>query len=179
MKSELFRELYAAHSKKIFSYLFARTNNKESAADLLQDIFLKVWNRVERAALIPEEERLYWIFSIASNRLKDYYKKAANERNAEGKIESGKGHEPEDLSGLLASRERFRELESQIDQLPEELRCILLMKVIGGMNSSQIGIALQLPPGTVRYKLGQARRLLAGKLGLLENETAGRKGEVK
>jgi RNA polymerase sigma-70 factor (ECF subfamily) len=173
MRKELFRGLYVAHSRQVFSYLLGRTSDKDTAADLLQDIFLKVWNRIEVVERIPDEERLYWIFSIASNRLTDYYRRASSEKNMEEKLRSRNDYSTGDLSGLLAGREQFRELESHINQLPEELRSILLMKVIGGMNSSQIGNALNQPPGTIRYKMGMARRQLAEKLELLETESIG------
>lgn len=174
MSKDLFRDLYAVHSKQIFSYLLGRTNNKEIAADLLQDIFLKVWNRIDVVRSIPDDERLYWLFSIASNRLKDYYRRSSNRRKAEDRLRSdGKAHSDGDLSGVLAGRERFRELELHIDRLPEELRCMLLMKVIGGMNSAQIGNVMNQPPGTIRYKIAQARRLLAESLRLLDAESIG------
>jgi len=171
MRKELFRGLYVDHSKQVFSYLFGRTGNKDTAADLLQDIFLKVWNRIEVVELIPDKERLYWIFSIASNRLTDYYRRSSNKKNIEEKLRIRNDYSTGDISGLLAGREQFRELESQINQLPEELRSILLMKVLGGMNSSQIGNALNQPPGTIRYKMVMARRKLAEKLELLETES--------
>ncbi|QHW29819.1 RNA polymerase sigma factor [Paenibacillus rhizovicinus] len=176
MNKDLFRELYAAHSKAIYSYLFGRTNHKELAADLLQDSFLKIWNRIEIVAKIPPEERLYWIFSIASNGLKDHYRRSAH-RNKVGlqlkAASAGDGASAEDLSGVLAGRERLRDIETHINGLPEELRCILLMKVLGELSSAQIGIVLNQPPGTIRYKIAQARRLLAEKLKLLESAPIG------
>jgi RNA polymerase sigma factor (sigma-70 family) len=173
VRKELFRELYVVHNRQVFSYLLGRTGSKDTAADLLQDIFLKVWNRIEVVERIPDKERLYWIFSIASNRLTDYYRRASNKKNMEEELRIRNDYSTGDLSGLLAGREQFRELESHINQLPEELRSILLMKVIGGMNSSQIGNALNQPPGTIRYKMGMARRKLAEKLELLETESIG------
>lgn len=168
MSRELFRELYAAHSKPIFSYLLGRTNDKELAADLLQDVFLKAWNRMEAVAAIPADERLYWLFSVAANRLKDHYRRSASRKKAEERLEVERGSSggDRDLSGVLASREHLRELESSINLLPEELRCLLLMKVLGGLSSAQIGAVMNQPPGTVRYKTMQARKLLAERLKL-------------
>jgi len=49
---------------------------------------------------------------------------------------------------------------------------ILVMKVIGEMNSFQIGHALQIPAGTIRYKMAKVRRLLAEQMGMLQDGTA-------
>ncbi|MFC4811790.1 RNA polymerase sigma factor [Paenibacillus sp. GCM10023250] len=182
MDRALFRELYAAHAKPIFAFLLARTNDRELAADLLQDVFLKTWNRIEAVAAVPADERLYWLFAVASNRLKDQYRRSANRKRAEERLEAGPGAAPGaapgDLSGVLAGRERMRELEAQIGRLPEELRGLLLMKVLGGLSSVQIGAAMGLPAGTVRYKISQARKLLADGLRLIETAPAGAGREV-
>lgn len=166
MSEPLFRNLYAAHSRQLYSYFLGRTGNKEVAADLLQDTFLKVWNRIELVKQICGQERIYWLFSVASNRLTDYYRSAAHRKKAEQRLLSENHPIAGDLSADLAGRERLRELEAHILALPEELRCILLMKAVGGMNSAQIGKALHQPSGTIRYKIAQARRLLAEQLGL-------------
>lgn len=171
----MFHDLYVAHSRQVYSYLLGRTGSKHVAADLLQDVYMRIWNRMEALERIPEEQRIYWIFSVTSNRVKDYYRKSSNQRQAEEQLRDrnkGGGAPTGDLSQLLAGRERYRELESAIGELPAELRCILLMKVVGGMKSSQIGEALGMPAGTVRYKISQARALLARRLRLPETESA-------
>lgn len=174
MSKELFQDLYAVHSRQIFSYLLGRTNDKEIAADLLQDIFLKAWNRIDIVMSIPDDERLYWLFAVASNQLKDYYRKSSYRRKAEDRLRSDReSHSNGDLSGVLAGQERFRELETHINRLPEELRCMLVMKAIGRMNSTQIGNVMNQPPGTIRYKIAQARLLLAESLKLLDAESVG------
>lgn len=171
----MFHDLYVTYARPVYSYMLGRTGSRNDAADLLQDVFMRIWNRMEALERIPEDQRTYWIFSIASNRVKDYYRKSSNQRQAEAQLRDlnkGGGIRTEDLSQLLAGRERYRELESALYALPEELRCILLMKVVGGLNSTQIGEALGIPAGTVRYKVSQARALLAGALGLPETELA-------
>ena len=158
MKNELFHKLYESYSTQVFSYLFGRTSSKDIAADLLQDVFLRIWNRMVVVERISDEQRLYWIFSIASNRVKDFYRKSSHQKKAEEKMRCLNNQIPAgDLSQLLVGRERFSELEAAISSLPEELRCILLMKVIGEMNSSQIGDALCIPAGTIRYRIARAR----------------------
>ncbi|WP_018757534.1 RNA polymerase sigma factor [Paenibacillus terrigena] len=172
MNKELFHQIYVDHYRQVFAYLYGRTNNKEVAADLLQDLFLRVWNRMETVERIPTQQRLYWLFSIASNQLKDYYRKSSTQQKTEEQLRSQYHRPTGDLSNLLEGQEQFRELEAAINTLPEELRCILVMKVIGEMNSFQIGHALQIPAGTIRYKMAKARRLLAEQLGMFTEDTA-------
>ncbi|WP_314591928.1 RNA polymerase sigma factor [Paenibacillus terrigena] len=172
MNKELFHQIYVDHYRQVFAYLYGRTNNKETAADLLQDLFLRVWNRMETVERIPENQRLFWLFSIASNQLKDYYRKSSTQQKTKEQLRTHYHPPAGDLSKMLEGREQFRALETAINTLPEELRCILVMKVIGEMNSFQIGHALQIPAGTIRYKMAKARRLLAEQMGMLQDGTA-------
>ena len=38
-----FRRLYAAHRVAVHAYFTGRTGGRQSAADLMQDVFLRVW----------------------------------------------------------------------------------------------------------------------------------------
>lgn len=175
---ELFQQLYRSHSRKLYSYLLGRTGSQDTAADLVQDVFMKIWNRIDMVERIPEDQRLYWIFTVASNQVKDYYRKSQSLKQAVTKMQLYTfPNSNSDLSQLLAGREQFNELESAVRELPEELRSILLMKAVGGMKSGEIGAALGLPAGTVRYKILLARRQLAEALGMLNNKKSAERQE--
>ena len=49
--------------------------------------------------------------------------------------------------------------------LPDDLRVVLVLSVLGERTSAEIGAILGRPPGTVRYQLSQARKRLAEQLG--------------
>ena len=51
-----------------------------------------------------------------------------------------------------------------IRQLPEEQRVAVTMAAAGGLTSAQIAAALDVPAGTVRYRLSLARRTLSAAL---------------
>jgi DNA-directed RNA polymerase specialized sigma24 family protein len=51
--------------------------------------------------------------------------------------------------------------------LPEDLRTILLMQVLGEMSSFQIGEVLGKPAGTIRYQISLARKRLAEEIRLI------------
>jgi RNA polymerase sigma-70 factor (ECF subfamily) len=49
--------------------------------------------------------------------------------------------------------------------LPDDLRLPLVLAYVCGFTSSEIGMRLRIPPGTVRYRLVRARDLLRPQLG--------------
>jgi len=63
-----------------------------------------------------------------------------------------------------------------MSKLPEDLRTALVLQVMGRLSSSQIGEALGMPAGTVRYRIAMARKRLAELLRL--EEDVGTKGRT-
>jgi RNA polymerase sigma factor (sigma-70 family) len=50
--------------------------------------------------------------------------------------------------------------EALVEKLPPHLKAVVRMKFFGGMNASEIGIAMKLPPATVRTRLRTAVQLM-------------------
>ena len=65
----------------------------------------------------------------------------------------------------MLAAERAAVVAAAIATLPEQQRVTLAMAAAGDMNSAEIGVALGVPAGTVRYRLSLARRTLAEALG--------------
>ena len=65
----------------------------------------------------------------------------------------------------MIAAERAGVVAEAIGKLPQQQRVTLAMAAAGGMNSAEIGAALGVPAGTVRYRLSLARRTLAEALG--------------
>lgn len=68
----------------------------------------------------------------------------------------------------VAYGERLQELDDAIRALPEDLRVVLVLSVVGERTSTEVGELLGRPAGTVRYQLAEARRRLAHSLRMLE-----------
>jgi RNA polymerase sigma-70 factor (ECF subfamily) len=65
----------------------------------------------------------------------------------------------------VLAAERAGVVAAAIATLPEQQRVTLTMAAAGELNSAEIGAALGVPAGTVRYRLSLARRTLAEALG--------------
>ena len=73
-ESEAFSQLYELYFVPVFRYIFFRVQQKETAEDLTQTVFLKAYKAAER---FPTEGKnpLAYFFAIAKNTTKDYYRK--------------------------------------------------------------------------------------------------------
>jgi RNA polymerase sigma-70 factor (ECF subfamily) len=162
-----FDALYSAHRQTLHACLLGRTGEPELALDLLQEVFIRAWRNMAMLEGLPPERQRAWLLSVARNLVVDNARAAATRqkttRNVEREAALGRADEPSaDVEAL--QRERLQQLDAAIRGLPEDLRTVLVLQVVDGRNSTEIGELLDRPPGTVRYQLAQARRILAREL---------------
>ncbi|WP_344506840.1 RNA polymerase sigma factor [Dactylosporangium maewongense] len=70
MRSARFERAYAAHYEPIFAYALRRTDSVQDASDVVADVFLTAWRRVED---MPDgEETILWLYGIARRTLANH-----------------------------------------------------------------------------------------------------------
>jgi len=161
----LFDDLYDAHQRTLHAFFLGRTSDRELALDLLQELFLRVWRSIQVLQALPAERRHYWLYSVARNLVVDTYRsrgagQAAVERLQ--RLTPPSVAEPPEAS-VIDDEQRAR-VDAAVATLPDDLRVVLVLQVLGERTSAEIGEILGRPPGTVRYQLAQARRRLASVL---------------
>jgi RNA polymerase sigma-70 factor, ECF subfamily len=163
-QSIFFDQVYTAHRQALHAFFFGRTGDPEVVLELLQETFLRAWRNCHVLQAMTDGEHRYWLFAVAKNLLTDYYRKQAVQSSAFAQLAQEPvwaGHPPPDLATQWETREQLQRLDHAIQQLPEELRTVLLLQTLGEMTSGQIGEMLDKPAGTVRYQIALARQQLA------------------
>ena len=163
-----FNRLYEEQQRAVHAYLLGRTGDRESAGDLLQEVFLRAWRRADSWRGLPAERQRAWVFAVARNLVIDAHRVRASAEAAQAALEravSATAPVAEGPEARAELGERVAELDLAIRRLPEKLRTVLSLHVVGGLTSAQVGEVLGEPAGTVRYQLSQARRQLAAAIG--------------
>lgn len=158
----VFTRVYETHHGAVYAYFVGRTSDAE-APDLLQETFLRVWRRLrEIRDLTPTRQRA-WIFTVARNLTIDTYRGRAT-RTAVATQLSAATSDADGPEVVLLSAERITALNTAIRQLPEPLRVVVAMHAMSELTSAEIAAALDIPAGTVRYRLSLARKQLSAAL---------------
>jgi RNA polymerase sigma-70 factor (ECF subfamily) len=163
----LFDSLFEQHHRALFSYLFGRCGHRDTAQDLLQETFIRVWMHIDEAKSIPSERIRNWLVTIAKSAFLDSLRRAATRAhiNCPAPV-----REPIDIGltpdRIATGRADLASLDAAIRTLPEDQRTVLVLSVMEGLTSVEIGSMLGIPAGTVRFQLSQARTRLAYKVGL-------------
>ena len=166
----LFDALYLEHHRPLYAYLHGKAGCGETAADLLQETFIRVWRHIGEARQVPLERRRFWLFALARSAAYDHSRRHATRKNLEYPLPSSEvaqtdpGSNPEEVFNVGEVKAALR---AAIRRLPENLRIALTMQAVGGMTSSEIGETLGIPAGTVRFRISIARKRLAADPGLI------------
>lgn len=72
---QAFGGLYDEFSPRIFGYIRRKISDQRQAEDILQEIFLKVWQALPKTKT-HELNFPAWLFKIASNTINDYFRKS-------------------------------------------------------------------------------------------------------
>ncbi len=162
-----FAQLVERQSRFVFSIAYAVLRNVEDAEDVAQDTFLKLFRTGAWKQMRDEKRflaRAAWRLAVS---------KAPAKRSVaecEPKEAISEESNPE---GAYMVTERSRTIHRLIDALPEKLRRPLALSSMGEMTTSEIAEAMDLPEGTVRRLLMEARALVKEKLSRMEGRGNG------
>ena len=157
----LFDEMYKDHHRVVYAYLLGQCGDAESATDLMQETFLRVWRRFADAQKVLAERRRFYFFAIARNLAIDYNRRRSVQQRFIASIETTPTAAQNDPAQTIIAQETAAAMDEAINALPADLRTVLSLHLVGGMNSVEMGEALNIPAGTVRYRLSRARKCIA------------------
>ena len=69
-------DLFNRYYKKVYSYIYIITKDRDLAQDLCQDTFFKVFNIIKSKSYKEEGKFQQWIMKVAHNVVIDYYRKS-------------------------------------------------------------------------------------------------------
>ena len=125
-------EVYKEYSDMIFRWILARTGSEHVAEEITQETFYQ--------AVLHADSYDYsckvstWLCSIASNKLKEYYRK--NPVLAESEENDAVAEGPE--AAVIADAQRL-ELYRAIHLLPEPAREVVHLRAFGDLSFREIG----------------------------------------
>jgi RNA polymerase sigma-70 factor, ECF subfamily len=159
-----FRRIYEEHRTAVHAYFVGRTADRWAAADLMQEVFMRAWQRLPELTGKSADGQRAWIFTVARNLSIDAHRHQRSRADAERTLGDQPAPAQPSVTTAVIAAERVTIVAEAIKRLPEQQRVTLAMAAAGGMTSAEIAAVLDLPAGTVRYRLSVARRTLAAAL---------------
>jgi RNA polymerase sigma-70 factor (ECF subfamily) len=169
--TEAYGELVRRYEDRVFNTCWRICGHLEDARDLTQDAFVKGF---ENISTFRHESGFYtWIFRVAVNLALSHRRKGIRRRavlleqagGAEGtQAESLAGRVGRDAGDDPARTASDGELQGLVARalqgLDDDQRAVVVLRDIEGLDYHEIGVILEIPPGTVRSRLHRARMAL-------------------
>lgn len=159
--------IYDLYSGLVFSLIHSIIDNKETAEDLLQEIFVQIW---EKAHLFDASRGnvCQWIIRMTRNRSIDTLRSRNYQANAAFLSLPDDDHilpHKEQSNPLDATimKERSEQIRNALNRLSTEQREVIEKAYFGGYKQSEIAEMLNIPIGTVKTRI---------RLGLLKLESS-------
>jgi RNA polymerase sigma-70 factor, ECF subfamily len=166
-----FEHLVLRHQKGLLNHLYRLTGHRDSAADLAQEVFLKVY--VSLASYDSRYRFSTWLYRIASNCAIDQLRKrqpricSLGAGEGEGMAVASGAATPSTAPGphdALRLQELEGRLERAIGKLSPRYRELLLLRHRHQCRYDEIARITHLPIGTVKNRIFRAREFLKREL---------------
>jgi RNA polymerase sigma-70 factor (ECF subfamily) len=159
-------DLYDRYGRLTYSIIYRIVRNASAAEDLVQETFLRIWNRIqafdeEKGALGP------WVLTVARNRAIDYLR-SLDGRMAQSSLELEKLESPLLFNGLeneILNLDRVRVLREAFQKLNPNQRTVIELAYYEGMSQSEMAERMKQPLGTVKTWVRSALKVLREELG--------------
>ncbi len=159
-------KLYDSYGKIAFSLIYRIVRDVGVAEDLVQETFLRVWNRAQgfdaaRGALGP------WLLAVARNRAIDYIRSSGG-KMARGALELEYAEHPSafvNFESDLLTRDREMRVRKAVDRLNENQRHVIELAYFEGLSQTEMAERMGQPLGTVKTWVRSALKNLRDELG--------------
>jgi RNA polymerase sigma-70 factor (ECF subfamily) len=150
-----FAEFYDRHSTLMFSVASKILNNSSEAEDVLQEVFLQIW---EKAGKFDPKlgKAASWAAILVRNRAIDRIRasqrrtRLAEEAGAEQAVATGVA---DTANEMIHGHEKARLIQSAIVELPAEQRRAIELAYFSGLTQDEISKKLNEPLGTIKARI--------------------------
>jgi RNA polymerase sigma-70 factor (ECF subfamily) len=177
--------VYDRHGATLFGIAVRFLGDRESAAEVVQEVFLSLWQRAARFDAAAGT-LIAWLIGIARHRSLDRLRAASRRpRTIQTRSDpwSTAGSGPDGLAGAYGGRAAIASDESGTDpsveidrrwtrsvvraslaELPDAERRVLILAYDEGLSQSEIAARLGLPIGTVKSRTRRAMAIMRARL---------------
>jgi RNA polymerase sigma-70 factor (ECF subfamily) len=158
-------ELYDRYGRMVFGLILRIVQDRATAEDLVQEAFLRVWNRAagfdsNQGAVGP------WLLAVARNRAIDHLRYRG--RRPEASLELNESENPALFADVQADPLRFdtvRQVKNALEKLSDQQREAIELAYFEGLSQTEIAERMQQPLGTVKSWVRRALLQMREELG--------------
>ena len=165
-----FEELISRYTTKAFSLACRLTKNKEDAEEVLQDVFVTVYRKIQ--GFEGKSSFSSWLYRITVNSALMKLRKNKQDQSIPmedviamiKKIPSSINFYWAEGDSQRSRREIMNAIENAIGELPEDYKPVFVLRDIDGLTSKEVSKILQISVPAVKSRLHRSRLMLRKSL---------------
>lgn len=156
-----FELLFEKYKLFVFKDALLMTGVKEKADDILQEVFVTVWNSINKYN--PKKAKfITWLHRITMNRCIDYYRK---DKELLSRLDDGTNMDKYSMTEeAVVNNDNHQSLISAMNCLGHKHRSTLILRFYDDLSYKDISDVLDIPMGTVKSRIHNAICMLRGQL---------------
>lgn len=157
-----FQEIYHQHFNGLANYAYSVLKDKDAAKDVVQDVFLDLWNKRETLSIKTSLEA-YLVRAVKFKSI-DFIRKDKTKQQYVANMTPSNVPHTETDSDDGQTEDRKKQLSYAIAQLPTKCRQVFLLSRINGYTYKEIAAEMDISTKTVENQISRALKLLRQKL---------------
>lgn len=148
-----FESLVFRYHKPLFGYVYRLLQDEKLAEDIVQESFLKMYQQGKKG-FVPEQFKP-WIYKIATNACKDYWRKASTQRERFSEVD-----ENSQVQHIIDRQIERQWMVESLNQLSLDYRTVLYLRFYQDLQYAEIATVLDIPINTVKTRISRGLKQL-------------------
>ena len=153
-----FEILYNNYKFRIAGNLFKLLKSDDLVKEITQELFFKIWE--VRAHIDQEKSFKSYLFRIAENLVRDYFRKVAKDRRLLVKIVASSSELYLHIEEDMLSKEDAQKLQEAINLMPPQRKMVFTLCKLEGKSYKEVEAIMGINAKTISSHMLQANRFL-------------------
>ncbi len=157
-----FEKIYHLYSGRLLGFLLKLVKSEEHSTELLQEIFIKIWN--SREAIDPERSFRSYIFRVAENTTYDFFRKVAREKKLYAELMKINEDFYSHVEEAFFSKENQEYLQNVINTLPPKRRQVFRLIKMEDYSYEEVSVLLNISTSTISDHIVKANKFVEQRM---------------
>ena len=159
---QAFEKIYHTNHKKLYFIALRYLKDPDLAADVLQDVFVKLWTK--RETLDPSQDLGGFLFVLLKNKVLNTIRDHRSVVLKQIELSSQKQVGKNDLEDRFYNKLYKSEFDAVVAKLPRKRRLIFKLKVFKGLDNPSVAAKLNISVNTVKVQYQRATKQVLDSL---------------
>lgn len=159
---QAFAQFYTQHLNYLFRYIFLFTKSKQDAEEILQDIFIRIWEQREKLVQIGNIRD--YLHRMAKNKMLDNIRHQQIRHRVQLEIRRTNDMAASSTADLCAYKEYYTIVQQAIEKLPPKRKLIFRLNIENGLSQEEIAGQLHISKSVVQKQLYSATHFVRNYL---------------